>query len=308
MNARTTWLAEKLRSVSQRRNHRAAAGIAFLLPGFAFIFVYMLYPLLYSFYLSFTSYNFAFDDAPTFIGPGNYTHMWEDSYFLDAFRNTAFFSVAFLPLILVLSLAIALLINKGLKGTNFFRTAVFLPVIIPLSLTGIIFQWVLNENYGLFNYLIRSVLHMPSWAHNWLTDERYAMWCIIFVSIWKFMGIEVILFIAGLQAIPNTIYEAARIDGANSWNVLLHITLPNLKESYVITGIWAIIQAVKVYEQPFIMTGGGPGTSTLVLYHYVWKNAFNMYEMGYASAIAYIMGIIIALLTCINFLLHRNRD
>ena len=186
-----------------------------LIPGFVFIFIYMLYPLIYSFYLSFTSYNFAFDDKPTFIGFGNYADMWSDSYFMDAFRNTVFFSAAFLPLMMLLSLSVALLINKGLRGTNFFRTSVFLPVIIPLSLTGIIFQWVLNENYGLFNYFIRNVLNMPSWAHNWLTDERYAMWCIIFVSLWKFMGIEVILFIAGLQAIPNSIYEAARIDGAN---------------------------------------------------------------------------------------------
>lgn len=293
---------------TKKRSSTAVAGILFLIPGFVFIFIYMLYPLIYSFYLSFTSYNFAFDDEPTFIGFGNYADMWSDSYFMDAFRNTVFFSVAFLPLMMLLSLSIALLINKGLRGTNFFRTSIFLPVIIPLSLTGIIFQWVLNENYGLFNYFIRNVLNMPSWAHNWLTDERYAMWCIIFVSLWKFMGIEVILFIAGLQAIPNSIYEAARIDGANSWKVLIHITLPNLRESYILTGVWAIIQAVKVYEQPVIMTGGGPGTSTLVLYQYVWKNAFNMYEMGYASSIGYIMGIIIALLTALNFLINRTKD
>jgi ABC-type sugar transport system permease subunit len=129
---------------------------------------------------------------------------------------------------------------------------------------------------------------------------------LILFSVWKYMGMLVVLYMAGLQAIPNDLYEAAEMDGAAGFKKILYITLPNLRESYVICGIWAIIQSVKVFEQPFIMTQGGPGTSTLVLYQYTWENAFKFYDMGYASAIAYVMGILILILSLLNLKLGKS--
>lgn len=283
------------------------AGYGFLLPGFAFIALFMGYPLLYSLYLSFTEYNFSYDARPIWAGMQNFVKMFEDAYFIDALRNTAVFTVAFLPSLMILSLILALLLDKGVRGSGVFRTCVFLPVVVPLSLTGIVFQWILNEQYGLLNHFLSSI-GLGAYAQNWLGDGKWAMVSIVVVSLWKNIGMLVILFMAGLQAISNDLYEAARVDGANALQRIFRITLPNLKESYIICGIWAIIQSVKVFEQPFIMTQGGPGTSTLVLYQYTWMNAFKYFDMGYASAIAYFMGVVILLLSCLNMFVNRAED
>lgn len=281
-------------------------GYFFVAPGLLFMGIFMMYPLIYSLILSFTQYNFAYDAKPVFIGFSNYIKMWSDPYFIASLKNTAVFSLIFFPIVMVLALVIALMLEKGVKGSGIFRTSIFLPVVIPLSLTGIVFQWILNEQYGLFNFILKDIFNLGFLARNWLGDDTWAMISIAFVSIWKYVGMLVILFMAGLQAIPKDLYEAAEVDGATGFKKILYITLPNLRESYVVCGIWAIIQSVKVFEQPFIMTGGGPGTSTLVLYQYTWENAFKYYEMGYASAIAYVMGAIILLLSVLNLKLGKQ--
>ena len=181
-------------------------------------------------------------------------------------------------------------------------------MVVPLSLTGIIFQWIFNNQYGLLNSVLSQVFGLSSWTHNWLGEGKWAMFSIVVVSLWKNMGMLVILFMAGLAGIPEDIIESAKIDGANTLKTTLFIVLPNLKESYVICGLWAIIQSVKVFEQPFVMTNGGPGTATLVLYQYTWQNAFKHYEMGYASAIAYFMGAIILIFSLINIFVNREKD
>ena len=282
-------------------------GYAFLLPGLLFVLVYMGYPLLRSFYLSFTNYNFAFDPEPVWTGMSNYVNLFQDAKFLASLKNTAIFSAAFFPSVLVLSLLIALLLDKAVRGSVFFRTFIFMPMIVPLSLTGIVFQWILNERYGLLNSLLYSI-GLGNWAINWLGDGTWAMVSIVIVSLWKNIGMLVIFFMGGLQAIPNDVIEASRMDGAGSIRRLFSIILPNLRETFVICGIWAIIQSVKVFEQPFIMTNGGPGTATLVLYQYTWINAFKHFEMGYASAIAYFIGAIIIVLSLFNMYLNRSED
>ena len=299
-----TAVAVREKKVASARSKGRLAGYGFLLPGFAFIALFMGYPLFNSLYLSFTDFNFSFDDRPVWVGMGNFAKMFEDTYFLDALRNTAVFTAAFLPSLMLISLIFALLLDKGVRGSGVFRTCIFLPVVVPLSLTGIVFQWILNEQYGLVNHFLTQ-WGLGGYTQNWLGDPKWAMVSIVVVSLWKNIGMLVILFMAGLQAISNDLYEAARVDGANALQRIFRITLPNLKESYVICGIWAIIQSVKVFEQPFIMTGGGPGTATLVLYQYTWMNAFRYFDMGYASAIAYFMGVVILLLSCVNMFLNR---
>jgi ABC-type sugar transport system permease subunit len=285
---------------------RAIGGYLFLLPAFVFVFLFMIFPVFRSLYLSFTEYNFVFDPKPVFNNFKNYRNVFSDPYFIDSFVNTVVYSLMFFPAIMLLALTIALLLNRDQRGTGFFRTTVFLPVVVPISLSGIMFQWILNDNYGLLNFFIREVLSVRSFAQDWLADPRWALVSIVMVSLWKYLGIETILFLSGLQAIPKDLYEAARVDGANAWQSLVHITLPNLRETYVITGIWAIIASVKVFELPFIMTQGGPGTSTLVLYQHMWNSAFMFFDMGYASAIGFIMGIIILVLSFLNLRLSKE--
>ena len=290
------------------RKKSILAGLAFAARCMIFAVLYMGYPLVRSFYLSFTQYNFAFDPKPVFVGLDNYIRMFSDAYFLDSLRNTAVFSLAFFPSLMVISLIIALLLDKGVRGSGIYRTCIFMAMVVPLSLTGIIFQWIFNNQYGLLNSVLSQIFGLDSWTHNWLGEGKWAMFSIIVVSLWKNMGMLVILFMAGLAGIPNDIVESAKIDGANGIQIIFRIILPNLKESYVICGLWAIIQSVKVFEQPFVMTNGGPGTATLVLYQYTWQNAFKYYEMGYASSIAYFMGIIILVLSAINMFLNREKN
>lgn len=283
-------------------------GYAFAAPGVLFTAIYMGYPLVRSFYLIFTKYNFAFDRNPAFAGVFNFIKMFSDAYFLDSLKNTVVFSLMFFPSLMIFSLIIAMLLDRGIRGAGIFRTCIFVSMVVPLSLTGIIFQWILNNQYGLLNTVLREVFHLDFLTHNWLGEGKWAMASIVLVSLWKNMGMLVIFFMAGLSAIPGDIIESAKIDGANGVQRIFLIILPNLKESYVICGLWAIIQSVKVFEQPFVMTNGGPGTATLVLYQYTWMNAFKYYEMGYASAIAYFMGMIILVLSAINMYINRNKD
>lgn len=180
-----------------------------------FALLYMGYPMVRSFYLSFTRYNFAFDPKPTFAGLQNYIDMFSDSYFMDALRNTAVFSLAFFPSLMIISLIIALLLDRGLRGSGIYRTCIFMAMVVPLSLTGIIFQWIFNNQYGLLNSVLSQVFGLDSWTHNWLGEGKWAMFSIVVVSLWKNMGMLVILFMAGLAGIPHDIIESAKIDGAN---------------------------------------------------------------------------------------------
>lgn len=288
-------------------SYRRKAGVCFVLPAFSFIFVFMLYPLVRSFYLSLTDYNFVYDTEPRFIGWQNYVRMCSDPYFVIALKNSLTFAACFFSAVMILSFVLAFLGNKPLQAFGFCRTAVFLPVVVPLALTGIIFQWILNDDYGLLNVLLVDLLQLPALARNWLTDQTWAMISIILISLWKYTGIAFILFLIGLQAIPRYLYEAATIDGASGFRQLIHITIPQLRETFAVTAMWAILQSLKVFEQSFVMTGGGPGFATLVLYQYSWQNAFQYYDLGYASAIGYSLGLLIFLLFLINLRLNRSR-
>lgn len=297
-------LIQKSNAARRRALHNELASYSFVLPGLIFLVVYMAYPLVYTFYLSLTKYKLT-DRAPKFIGFENYIDLFADNTFLLSLKNTAVFAVAFFVLLMVLSLLIALLLDRGVRGSGFFRTSIFLPVVVPMSLSGVVFTWILNENYGLVNYILNE-FGLGIFARNWLSEPSWAMFSILLVSIWKNMGILVILYMAGLGAISNDIIEASKVDGASVFRRIISIVLPNLKESFVVCGIWAIMNAIKVFEQPFVMTKGGPANSTMVLYLYTWQSAFKFLNVGYAAAIAYVMGICIMIFSLLNMYLNRS--
>lgn len=278
----------------------------FILPAVSFMFIFLIFPLATSFYLSFTKYNYAYSDHPKFIALGNYLHLLQDANFVVALRNTMYYFSIFFPGLICLSLGIAILLNQKIRGTTFFTPALLLPTVVPLTLAGVAFIWILSENFGIANHILKNVLGMPFLTHSWLVERETAMISLAVVGLWKYTGFAMILFLAGLQAIPETLYDAAKMDGANSVQIFSRITLPNLKESFILVGIWGIIQSVKVFEQAFVMTKGGPGRTTLVLYLYAWKTAFRFFEMGYAASIAYIIGIIILVLAFVNFALLKT--
>jgi ABC-type sugar transport system permease subunit len=283
-------------------------GILFILPAFLFIFSFMIYPLVYSFFISLHKYNFVYDSAPQFNGIGNYTKAFQDPNVIVALKNTFTFGIWYFVLIMFLSLTIALLIFHAKRGNELFRTIIFLPIVVPLSLSALVFMWILQENYGLLNFILRDVLHLSFLAKPWLNNGTTAMGSIIGVGLWATVGFETILFLGGIQSISKEVLEAAEIDGTSVMKRILYIILPNLRETYVLTGLWAILHGLKVFVEPMVMTNGGPGNSTLVMYQEIYFTAFSNFDMGYASAMAYILGLITLVFALINFYMNRSKD
>lgn len=300
--------AEGARPVTAaRRRRKAPVGILFVLPAFLFIFAFMLYPLVSSGYMSLTKFNFVYDAKPAFIGFGNYVAAFKDAQFVTSLTNTFVFGFFYFVIVMVVSLAIALLLFQKVRFNAFFRSAMFVPIVVPLSLAGLVFLWILQPNYGLLNHVLGDVFHLQFLAQPWLSNGSTAMASIIGLALWATIGFETILFLAGLQAISSDILEAAEIDGASGWKKIRYIILPNLRQTYVLTGTWAIIHGLKVFVEPMVMTDGGPGTSTLVLYQQIYQTAFTLYDMGYASAMGYILGLIIMVLVVLNFWLGGRK-
>ena len=281
-------------------------GYAFAAPGVIFVAVYMGYPLIRSLYLSFTNYNFAFDKKPVFAGLSNFAKMFSDAYFMDSLRNTVVFSLLFFPSIMIISLINAMLLDKGVRGSGIFRTCVFVSMVVPLSLTGIIFQWILNNQYGLLNSVLREMLHLDTWAHNWLGEGKWAMFSIVIVSLWKNMGMLVIFFMAGLAGIPSDIIESAKIDGANVFQSFFHITVPLISPTTFFLMLIKIIGTFQVFGPIKLMTQGGPGRSTTVVVYQIYREAFQYYKIGYASALTLVLFVIIMLVTLLQMKLQKK--
>ncbi|MHB1651773.1 MAG: carbohydrate ABC transporter permease [Desulfitobacteriaceae bacterium] len=284
------------------------AGVLFTLPALIFIFTFMLYPLVYSFYISLFKYNFVYDRTPKFVGLGNYIQAFNDSAFLISLKHTFVFAFFYVLIIMVASLILALLIFQKIKFNGIYRTAIFLPIVVPLSLSSLAFLWILHQNYGLLNHILGDVLGLKSLTYPWLNNGTTAMGSIIGVALWATIGFETILFLGGLQAIPRDILEAAEVDGANGFRRLLYIILPNLRETYILTGIWAVLHGLKVFVEPMVMTDGGPGDSTTVLYQQIYLTAFTYFDMGYASAMAYILAAVALIFSALNYLVNRTKE
>lgn len=288
------------RQSPQKRRDRVA-GMLFVLPAAVFIFAFMLFPLVYSGYLSLTRYNFVRQSTPEFIGLDNFARALQDPIVLTAFANTAVYAVSYFVIVMVVSLSIAMMLFRKLRFSTFYQSAIFMPIVVPLSLAGLIFVWILQPNYGLLNHLLANVFGLPGLAQAWLSDGTTAMAAIVVLSLWATIGFLTILFLSGLQAIPEEILEAAEIDGAGGWRRFTEIIIPSLRPTFVITGTWGVLHSLKVFVEPMVLTDGGPGTSTLVLYQHIYVTAFNYFDMGYASAIGYLLGALILALVGLNY-------
>ncbi|HEU0165410.1 MAG TPA: sugar ABC transporter permease [Thermomicrobiales bacterium] len=289
------------------RNRRRLAGVLFVLPAALFIFTFMLYPLIYSGYMSLTRYNFVYDATPTFIAFGNYIKAMTDPLFVASITNTFVFGVSYFVIVMIAGLGIALLLFQKIRFNAFFRSAIFVPIVVPLSLACLIFLWILQPNYGFLNYFLGDVLHLPQLTQPWLSNGPTAMVAIVVVALWASVGFVTILFLAGLQGISNEVLEAAEMDGARGLKKIVYIIVPSLRQTFVVAGTWAIIHGFKVFVEPMVMTAGGPRTATLVLYQNVYQTAFTFFDMGYASAMGYILGAIILIFVGINFWFGRTK-
>ena len=280
------------RGVESKRNL-----FIFLAPTLLFTLVFIAFPIVYSGYLSLSEYNYATDAAPKFIGVSGYINtLLHDPFFYTALLNQIKFAIPYFIITFAVSLGLAILINELTRGVHFFQVIFYLPMIIPLSLVGVIFAWVLFPDLGIFNHFLR-VIGVRPWNINWFGNPSTAIYGLVIAQSWKNIGFTLIIFLAGLQAIPKSLREAARVDGANFFQEIWHIVIPNLKPYMFICGTWILINSMKVFDLPRVVTEGGPGVSTLTLYLYSWKLAFERLQMGKASQVAYITAAIILLLS-----------
>jgi len=268
----------------------------FLSPTLVIFTAFILFPVFFSFYLSFHSWNM-FSGDTTFIGLQNYSRMFQSAEFWQVLKNTAIYTIGTIPLNMVLSLWVAQILNKKFAGRKFLRTAFFAPVIISPVAAAVIWRWMYDPNFGLINYSI-SFLGMNS--VNWLNEPTAAMFALIIMGVWKTFGINMVLFSAGLQGIPDNYYEAAELDGAGKWAKFWHITVPMLSPTTFFILIMSMISSFQVFDIVYVLTSGGPMGSTKVLVFYVYEYAFKFFEMGYASAISYFLFAVLFILTMLQ--------
>lgn len=270
----------------------------FLIPTLLGLIIFRLGPMLAAGAASFTRWNVF--SPPEWIGLSNYNELFNSEIFHLILKNTLIFSGLFVPGVMVLALFLAVLVNNKLKGMTFFRGLFYLPVITSVVSIGVIWSWILSPRFGLLYQLVNkffNIARLPSL----LGQPEYALFTLIFVYVWKMAGYQMILFLAGLQNIPQMYYESATIDGASVWQKFRYITLPLLTPTTFFVLIISIIMSLKTFELTYIMTQGGPNYASTTLIYSIYVNAFKHFRMGFASAMSYVLFIIVAVFTYLNF-------
>lgn len=271
-------------------------GLLFTAPGIIGLLWFFAYPIAASLFYSFTSYDGL--HSLSWVGLGNYINLMKDSVFWTSLYNTAYFVVFSVPLNLLAAFLMALLLNqRWIRGLAFFRTIFFIPSILPLVASSVLWLWILNPQYGLVNTLLNDAgISGPGW----LNDPDWSKPALIVMGLWSIGG-WMVIFLAGLQNVPLEQYEAAQLDGASAWQRLMHITLPFMSPYFLFNAINGLIFSFQYFLQPFVMTQGGPAESTTMYAVYLYQNAFQYYRMGYASAMGWILFMLIAILTYLLF-------
>lgn len=284
------------RHSSRLRRGETVAGILFASPWFVGFLVFTAFPIFASIYFSFTDYDIL--SEPYWIGLENYIEMlkWDPSFWKSLW-NTTYYVLFSVPLQLIIGLVIALILNADIKGIAVYRTMYYMPSIVPIVASSILWSWMFNPNYGLLTLAVEAFgVDAPAW----LGDPAWAKPSLIIMSLWGAGG-GMIIYLAGLKNIPNTYYEAAELDGAGAWMRFWKITLPLLTPTLFFQLIMGIIGSFQVFTQAFMMTSGGPNDATLFYVLHLYRNAFQFWRMGYASAMAWVLFAIIMIFTLINW-------
>ena len=259
-------------------------------------------PIVATFAVSLTHWDLL--TAPDPAGFENYTRLFSDQRFLIALLNTAFYTIVSVPLGMVLALGLALALNQAIRGISWIRTMYFLPIVTSTIAVGLVWSWIYSPSSGLLNQLL-GVFGIP--PQRWVTDPFWAMPSIIGMSIWQGLPANTIIFLAGLQAIPSTYYDAASVDGGGVWARLRHVTLPLLTPSIFFTGVLSLIGSAQVFDQVFVLANPGkPSNATITLVYFIYEAGFRNFKMGYASAASWILFLIVAVLTFIYFRSQRR--
>jgi multiple sugar transport system permease protein len=272
------------------------SGYAFLAPSFIVLAVFTYFPVAYALGLSFFKWRILRGE-PTFNGLTNYQLLLTSEDFWQAIWNTVYFAVGSIPTGMAIALFIAILLNRPMRTLALYRTAFFLPTVTSMVAVSVVWMWIYHPDVGLMNYFL-DLFHLP--AIRWLNDPRWTMPALILLGIWKGMGYNIIIYLAGLQNIPQHLYEAAQIDGANRWQLFRNITWPLLTPTSFLILVMAVINSFQAFTEFHVMTQGGPLGSTTVIVYYLYQQAFQQFNMGYGSALAIILFLIILGLTLIQ--------
>lgn len=279
----------------------AIAGYLFLLPNMIGFVIFTALAVVASAVLSFTEWDLLTD--PKWVGLDNYvTLITNDPLFHQVLWNTLYFTAVSVPASTIIALGLALLLNTGLRAVPLFRVAYFLPVITATVVVAMIWRWFYNPDFGVLNYVLWKLgVDIPP---NWLSDRAWAMPAIIIMAVWKQVGYNMVIFLAGLQAIPVSLYEAASIDGAGRWQKFKSITLPMLTPTTFFVLVITIIGSLQVFDAVLVLTDGGPANSTRTIVYHIWEQGFTFLRMGYAAAVAWVLFFIVFLVTLLQWKLQ----
>ena len=287
------------------KQREALTGWLFVSPALIGFGIFTFGAILYSLYLSFTDYDMF--GTPEWVGLENYIKAFtNDEYFYQYFGNTFYFAIVLVPVVLVISLFLAILINKKVgRLTKAYRVALFLPSITSTVAVSMVWPWIFNPDMGILNNFLTAIgFHNPPM---WLSDPEWSKPALIIMRVWQMSGYYMLLFLAGLQTIPETLYEAAEVDGASSWQRFTRITVPMLSNTTFVVVILLIIESFNMFESIFVMTEGGPLGSTSTIMYYIYEQGFMSYNMGYASALAWIFFALLLVFTLIQFRFRREQ-
>ncbi len=283
--------------------YRRITPYLFIGPMIVGLLVFRLIPIVASLAASFTRWNVF--TAPTWVGLANYRAMLGSPDFWQILRNTGVFALLYVPGTMGLGLALALLVNRELRGVTALRGVFFMPYITSVVAVAIVWRWIFATQYGVLNYLLTRVFGMAQ-GPSWLGDAHYALLALAIVYVWQSSGFQMLLFLAGLQNLDLSLEEAARCDGATRWQVFRHITLPLLSPMTFFILIVSLINSSKTFQVTYALTGGGPQNASTTLAYAIYQNAFVFFRMGYASALAYALLVVVGAITLANFGLRRR--
>ncbi len=277
------------------RQREAVAGYLFATPVILGFILFTLGPILLSIFFSLTSYDII--STPRWVGWQNYVTLLGDGLFWQSIAVTTKAAVVGLPLGLALSLGLAMLLNQKIRAVSLWRTIYFLPSVVSGAAVAVLWLWILNPVFGIVNSLLRQVGLQPP---DWLNNDATALWTLVVVSLWG-VGGSIVIYLAGLQGIPTELYDAAKVDGATAWRRFIHVTLPMLSPVIFFNMVLGLIWQFQWFTEPYVMTQGGPDNTTLTFMLYLYRNAFSYFQMGYASAMAWIFFAIVLALTLVLF-------
>ncbi|HLU27169.1 MAG TPA: sugar ABC transporter permease [Glycomyces sp.] len=291
---------------SQKR--RSWTGLWFVLPFTAVYALFLVWPTLLGLYYSFTDKSLT-GRPVEWIGLDNWAETLGDERAWDALWNTAVFTLYSTPPLVILAIVLALLVNRARRMGWFLRMAFFAPFVIPVSVVTMIWIWMYQPDGGLINHYLQMLGFQSAETPTlWLQDEGRAMWSVVVTTVWWTIGFNFLLFLAALQTIPKDVYEASSIDGAGSWRQLRHITLPLLKRTTALVIVLQLIASLRIFDQMYLMTAGGPNRATEVAIHYIYIAGFEGYRIGYASALSYVLFVLILIVSIVQFRLFSRKE